>query len=63
MDLFEELENMAANVAEEFGVESEPNEDEILRWQKLFAYSRSEAFEQITNQRNDYSRCKISDNL
>ena len=63
MDLFEELENMAANVAEEFGVESEPDEDEISRWQKLFAYSHSEAFEQITNQRNDYSRCKISDNL
>ena len=63
MDLFEELENMAANVAEEFGAESEPDENEISRWQKLFAYNHSEASEQITNQRNDYSRCRISDSL
>ena len=61
MDFFEELENMAANVAEEF--ESEPDEDEIARWQQLFLYTYSEALEQIMNQRNDYSRCKVSDDL
>lgn len=63
MDLFEELENMAANVPAEFGVESKPDEDEIARWQKIFGYTYSEALEQITNQRNDYSRCKVSDDL
>lgn len=63
MDLFEELENMAANVAEEFDVDFEPDENEIARWQKLFAYTYPEAVEQVTNQRNDYSRSKVSDDL
>ena len=61
MDVFEELENMAANAAEE--LESEPDEEEIARWQQLFSYTYSEALEQIMNQRNDYSRCKVSDDL
>ena len=61
MDLFEELENMAANVAEDS--ESKPDEEELARWQHLFSYTYSEALEQITNQRNDYSRCKVSDDL
>ena len=61
MDPFEELENMAANAAEEF--ESEPDEDEIARWQQLFSYTFSEALEQIMNQIKDYSRCKVSDGL
>ncbi|KAL9136085.1 MAG: hypothetical protein Q9175_002705 [Cornicularia normoerica] len=61
MDHFEELENMATNVADECGVEFEPDEDEIARWQRIFAYSYSEALEQVTNQKNDYSRCKVSD--
>ena len=61
MDLSEELENMAANVAEES--KSEHNEEEIARWQQLFSYTYSEALEQIMNQRNDYSRCKVSDDL
>lgn len=63
MDLFDELENMAANVSEELGADSEPNEDEVARWQTLFAYTYSEALEQIRNQRNDYSKCKVSDTL
>lgn len=63
MDLFDELENMAANVSEELGVDSEPDEDEIARWQKLFAYTYSEALEQIRNQKNDHSKCKVSDIL
>ena len=61
MDLFEELENMAANAAEES--KSEPDEDEIARWQQLFSYTYSKALEQIMHQRNDYSRCKVSDDL
>ena len=61
MDLSEELENMAANLAEE--LQSEPNEEEIARWQHLFSYTYSEALEQIMNQRNDYSRCSVSDDL
>ena len=61
MDLSEELENMAANVAEE--LESEPDEEEIARWQQLFSYTYPEALKQIMNQRNDYSRCKVSDDL
>lgn len=63
MDLFDELENMAANVSEELGVDSDPEEDEIARWQSLFAYTYSEALEQIRNQKNDYSKCKVSDTL
>lgn len=63
MDLFEKLEIMATNVADECGVEFESDEDEIARWQKIFAYSYSEAVEQVTNQKNDYSRCKVSDDL
>ncbi|CAD6567769.1 MAG: hypothetical protein ASARMPREDX12_000235 [Alectoria sarmentosa] len=63
MDLFQELENMAINVADECDVDLEPNEDEIARWQKLFAYTYPEAVEQITNQKNDYSKFKVSDDL
>ena len=63
MDLFEELENMAINAADECGLELQPDEDEIARWQKLFVYTYSEAVEQITSQKNDYSRCKVSDDL
>lgn len=54
---------MAINVADECDVYFEPNEDEIARWQKLFAYTYSEAVEHITNQKNDYSRYKVSDDL
>ena len=61
MDLFEELENMAANVAED--LESQPDEEEIARWQQLFSYTYSEAHEQIMDQRNDYSRSQVSDDL
>ena len=59
MDLFEELENMAANVAEES--KSKPDDNEIARWQQLFSYTYSEALEQMMDQRNDFSRCKVSD--
>ena len=63
MDIFDELEIMATNASEDFGVEFEPDEDEIARWQILFAYTYSEALEQIRSQKNDYSRRKVSDDL
>ena len=63
MDLFAELESMAANVADDSGVEHEPDEDEIVRWQKLFEYNYSEAVKQILGQKNDVLRCKVSDDL
>ena len=54
---------MAINVVDECDVDFEPNEDEIARWQKLFAYTYSEAVEQIKSQKNDYSRYNVSDEL
>ena len=61
MDLFAELEDMAVNAVEDDSVEFEPSGDEIQRWQTLFAYTHSEAVEQIKNQKGDYSRRRISD--
>ena len=61
MDLFAELESMAVNAVDDDSVEFEPSEDEIQRWQTLFAYSYSEAVEQIKNQKGDYSRRRVSD--
>ena len=61
MDLFEELESMAVNAADDYDVEMEPSEREITRWQALFAYSYPEAVEQIKNQKSDYSRIRVSD--
>lgn len=61
MDIFEELENMAINAANDDDEEFEPSEEEILRWQALFAYSYAEAVEQIKNQRSDYTRYRVSD--
>lgn len=61
MDLFEELETMALNVADYHDVAFEPPEEEVSRWQTLFAYSYSEAVEQIKTQKCDYSRHRVSD--
>ena len=61
MDLFAELESMAVNAVDDDSVGFEPSEDEIQRWQTLFAYSHSEAVEQIKNQKGDYSRRRVSD--
>ena len=61
MDLFAELEGMAVNAVDDDSVGFEPSEDEIQRWQTLFAYSHSEAVEQIKNQKGDYSRRRVSD--
>lgn len=60
MDIFEELESMAVNAADECDVDFEPSEAEITRWQTLFAYNYFEAVEQIKRQRSDYSRYRVS---
>lgn len=39
MDVCDELESMAAYAADDWGGGFEPSEDEIQRWQTLFAYS------------------------
>lgn len=61
MDLFEELESMALNVVDDHDVGFEPPGEEVTRWQTLFAYSYSEAVEQIKTQKCDYSRHRVSD--
>ena len=61
MDLFAELESMAVNAVDDDSAEFEPSEDEIQRWQTIFAYSYSEAVEQIKTQKGDYSRSRVSD--
>ena len=61
MDPVAELERMAVNAVDDDSAEFEPSEDEIQRWQSLFAYSSSEAVEQIKNQKGDYSRRRVSD--
>lgn len=63
MDLLQELENMVTNIEDECGPNDKPAEDEIAIWQKLFSYSYNEAIEHITNQRNDFSRCRVSGEL
>ena len=52
---------MAANAVDDDSAGFEPSENEIQRWQTLFAYSYSEAVEQIKNQKGDYSRRRVSD--
>jgi len=60
MDLFEELESMAVNAADDCDGEFQPSKEEITRWQTVFSYSYSEAIEQIKNQKSDYSRYRVS---
>ena len=60
MDLFEELESMAVNITDDCDAELEPSEEEITRWQQLFAYSETEAIDQIKSQKSDYSRSRVS---
>ena len=61
MDLLEELESMAVNIADDHDVDFEPPEEEVTRWQTIFAYSHSEAVEQIRTQKCDYARHRVSD--
>lgn len=51
---------MAVNASDECDVDFEPSEEEISRWQTLFAYLYSEAKDHIKNQRSDYSRYRVS---
>ena len=60
MDILAELENMAVSAAQRDD-EGQPIESEIARWQSLFAYSHSEAIEQIDLHMNDITRRVISD--
>ncbi|CZR66905.1 uncharacterized protein PAC_16806 [Phialocephala subalpina] len=61
MDLFEELEKMALNVAEEPAETDAPSEETIHRWQTLFGYSYSDAVDKIEIHRSDISRKRITD--
>jgi hypothetical protein len=59
MDLFEELERMVQNAANDSDPEAFP--DEIARWQRLFYYSHAQAASLIAEQKSDYTRHRISD--
>jgi hypothetical protein len=58
MDPFEELERMALNAATEAECEASP--DDIVRWQRLFAYSYEQAADLIEKQKSDLTRQRIS---
>ena len=60
MDLLNELESMAFNVADNDGTESYPKDEEVSRWQTLFSYSQAEAIKHIMNQRDDVTPRKVS---
>ena len=62
METLAALNDMASNFIDT-DEKFEPGEDEIARWQKLFGYTYHEAAKHITDQRNDYSRIKVSDEL
>lgn len=62
MDLYEELEQMALNAAEEnSGETTETSQDSITRWQKLFDFSYHEAVSTLEKYRSDISRTRVSD--
>ncbi|KAF8848708.1 hypothetical protein BDZ45DRAFT_718552 [Acephala macrosclerotiorum] len=61
MDLFDELEKMALNVAEEPSEPETPSEETIHQWQKLFGYTYADASSYIERHRNDLSRKRITD--
>lgn len=64
MDLLHELETMAVNIEDECNIEyTRPAEDEIARWQRLFSYSYVEALEKIINEKNNFARSRVSDDL
>jgi len=56
---FEELERMAQNATT--SKPTEPTEDEISRWRRLFNYSRLEAISLINAHRSDITRIQIPD--
>lgn len=78
MDSFDELERMALNATPgastnadlskdnaipEDWTNGHPSEGDIARWQQLFKYPRSQAWDLIERHRNDISRQRIPDEL
>lgn len=60
MDLFEELESMAINAADNSDADTEPSERELTRRQPLFGYPYPEAVEQAEDQKSNFVRCRAS---
>jgi hypothetical protein len=58
-----EVERMAQAATASDAVESEsfPTDDQLERWQRLFKYTRREAFNLIKAQRSDITRTRITD--
>lgn len=58
-----ELERMATAASASDALESEsfPTDEQIGRWQKVFGYTRREAFGLIKAQRSDLTRSRITD--
>ena len=61
MDLLNELESMATNITDSNETNTHPSDEEISRWQTLFSYSQDDAIQQITNQRDNVTPRKVSD--
>ena len=61
MDIWEELERMALNIAD--CDQKQTDADEIVRWQKLFGYTYAEALSKIEDQRNNIAREKVTDDF
>lgn len=62
MDVFEELEQMALNAAEDAHDEMNdtPSAADISRWQALFHYTYADAVDFIKQHRSNYSRIRVS---
>lgn len=58
MDLLNELEDLAQDAIK---YDEATTPEKVQQWQKLFAYSETEAYEQIIAHRRDLNRKKISD--
>ena len=60
MDLFEELESIAVDTADDSDALTEPSEQELMTWRTLFGYPYPEAVQHIKEQRSDLGRRKVS---
>lgn len=62
-DSWDEVERMAQAATATDAIESEsfPTDEQLERWQKLFKYTRREAFILIKAQRSDLTRTRIPD--
>lgn len=61
MDAFEELERLAFNAATVPETDDVIKPEEILRWQRLFAYNQQETADLIGQHDQDFTRNRISD--